>query len=122
MFENRPNGIFSLLDEECRMPNPKTKSFLQKVSSQYGKGCDFFKTRTNDEFTIRHFGQDVHYTPDNFIVNNAEVHSEHLYDLIAKISKPACQDFTMDKKTTYSGTFKIELVRLIDRLKQTVMI
>lgn len=62
MFENRKFGVFALLDE-CRMPNPRTESFIQKVVSNHQNSSDISIGRQSCEFVIRHFGQSVHYTP-----------------------------------------------------------
>lgn len=62
MLENKLFGIFALLDEECRMPNPKTESFMQKITYRH-RNCIAFSSlcRTKSDFVIRHFGQDVTY-------------------------------------------------------------
>lgn len=70
MFENRATGIFILLDEECRMPNPQKTSFIQKVVSNHG-GCGAFSLCPSNiadgikqgqyDFIIRHFEQEVCY-------------------------------------------------------------
>lgn len=72
MFENKTFGIFTLLDEECRMPNPQIASFIQKVNTKY-VDCSAFSLRYFDKnasncnknttgFIIRHFEQKVHYS------------------------------------------------------------
>lgn len=69
----RPFGILPLLDEECKMPIPKTESFIQKVVSKHGN-CSAFslyfpkKTASGSiqngqcGFVIRHFGKEVNYS------------------------------------------------------------
>lgn len=68
IFENNQSGIFTLLDEECRMPNPQTASFMQKVIQKHGNCISLSysnktanDTRNRTGFTIRHFGHDVLY-------------------------------------------------------------
>lgn len=76
MLENKQRGIFALLDEECRKPNPQTKCFMQNVLLQYESRSHFFKSHIND-FVIRHFGQNVCYTPVNFTTHISQFQSLH---------------------------------------------
>lgn len=63
MLEGRTFGIFDLLDEECRMPNPNVASFMQKVQSNHRAKLDFSSNRSlNSCFVIQHFGHKVQYT------------------------------------------------------------
>lgn len=71
LFENEICGIFTLLEEECRMPNPQKTSFVQKVISKH-RSCSVFSLYPSGktgcmknaqcDFIIRHFEQDVLYT------------------------------------------------------------
>lgn len=61
MFEDKKVGIFGLLDEECRMPNPQTTSFMRKLRSNHGSAFDT-RANTQYEFAIHHFGYEVLYT------------------------------------------------------------
>lgn len=73
MFESRTSGIFTLLDEECRMPNPQMSSFMQKVISIHERCSAFSLFRSNKAFSqntqcgfvIRHFGHNVFYATVN---------------------------------------------------------
>lgn len=70
MFERRTSGIFDLLDEECRLPNPRIECFMQKVIVNHGRcrvfsSCQPNKTasqQNNYSFVIRHFSYEVLYT------------------------------------------------------------
>lgn len=57
-------GIFHSLDEECKIPTPKTASFIQKVISKH-MNCNTFSsrqpTKTSSHFVIQHFGHRVQY-------------------------------------------------------------
>ncbi|XP_031625631.1 myosin heavy chain 95F-like [Contarinia nasturtii] len=95
MLENKKFGIFSLLDEECRMPNPQTESFIQK------------------ENFIEH-NAEVHskYLCNLLvkILKPAASAPQHMYKFSNAVN---------DKKKTYSGTFIMELESLISELKPT---
>lgn len=67
-------GILSILDEECRMPAPKTATFVQNVISKHND-AKIFSTCMNSkkttscgeskcgiDFVIHHYGQKVQYT------------------------------------------------------------
>lgn len=69
MLEGKTYGIFPLLEEECRMPNPKTESFMQKVVSNHKNNKEFLlkktgsnSTKNSNSFVIRHFGKEVNYS------------------------------------------------------------
>lgn len=77
MFEGKTAGIFKLLDEECRMPNPSFRSFMQKVITNHVNCISFSVTSSRKTapdfvdgsgFAIRHFDQEVYYNT----VNNSE--------------------------------------------------
>lgn len=71
MLEGKTFGIFHLLDEECRMPSPKTTTFMQKVISNHAN-CKTFSLpnkiashggpKSHNCFVIQHFGHKVRYT------------------------------------------------------------
>lgn len=66
LLENKDSGIFALLDEECRMPNPKLDIFVLKVFSNH-KDCSSFSRPhpSKDQqsgFVIRHFANSVFYS------------------------------------------------------------
>lgn len=88
MFESKTSGIFTLLDEECRMPNPNTKSFMQKVVTYHGNCANFSmvpsKKIASDYvnsfgFVIHHFGQEVYYrTVQNSLFENLFLSNVHI--------------------------------------------
>lgn len=65
MLEDKAIGIFSLLDEECTMPAPRTDNFIQRVILNHAK-CSAFslpkKSFSNFGFIIHHFGHQVQYS------------------------------------------------------------
>lgn len=85
----KPFGILPLLDEECRMPIPKTESFMQKVISKHENCSEFFLNSSNKTasdstlngqcgFVIRHFGNVVNYSTVRILEKN------HFYYLTLK--------------------------------------
>lgn len=64
LFENKISGIFSQLDDECKMQLPKLENFMQQVTSTHGTSPFFTGIRTqdgNNGFVIQHFAQKVSY-------------------------------------------------------------
>lgn len=135
MLEGKPFGIFSLLDEECRMPIPKTTSFIQKVITKHKNWPN--KTASNNEncFVIQHFGHKVQYKTDNFIERNTELYPKLLKNLADEALKPfhfRCTSATNsitepnidrasgNKQSTFSAKFRSDLNLLISELKLTV--
>lgn len=65
MLEAKKFGIFSLLDEECQMPVPRIKSFMQNVATVHEKCSTISSCVYNYEqysFIIQHFGKKVLYS------------------------------------------------------------
>lgn len=60
MFENKVFGIFQILDNECKLKEPKLKNFVNAVNEKHKK--KLAPNRANaalNSFTIRHFAQDT---------------------------------------------------------------
>lgn len=79
LFENRNTGIFSLLDDECKMRDPKLENFMQNFKSMHSScpACSFFPSicskypqSTQNEFLIQHFARKVYYNSVRNFINN----------------------------------------------------
>jgi myosin heavy subunit len=105
LCENSMNGIYKLLDSECRTPNASGKSFCAALHTAYGQKHTVFgapklskkEQRTADEyFLVRHFAGEVIYFADEFLGKNndslaAEVEGHLLKSkkaVVPEISKP----------------------------------
>ncbi|CAJ1327852.1 unnamed protein product [Effrenium voratum] len=66
-------SIFTLLDEECRMPKGSDKALVQKLWKQFDKHENFkIEPRKNMCFTVVHFAGPVSYDVTNFMDKNMD--------------------------------------------------
>lgn len=147
-MENKVSGIFALLDDECKLPQPNLNNFMQRVNSTHAK-CDAFSS-IHDGFTICHFAKNVSYTAvrgpnisyqlkflyliwfifqENFIESNAESKPKSLDILMSSVltkidNNEAASSIGMvcRTKNTISTTFRKDIDSLLLKLKQTVSI
>ena len=78
------SGIFSMLDEECLVPQGSDKGFCNKIVSKYNqhhKRFDVIKTK-QDWFVIRHFAGPVGYSSENFLEKNKDQLPQPVYDVM----------------------------------------
>ncbi|RHY02230.1 hypothetical protein DYB36_001122 [Aphanomyces astaci] len=80
LFESRPHGLFSLLDEQCMIPRGNDKQLL---ATMHGKlSSPFTSSRAQlgkGQFTVCHYAGPVVYSTDGFCDKNKDnVHPEAL--------------------------------------------
>ena len=89
LIESKPTGLFSLLDEELRLPQGSDKSFLKKAEKEHkNKSRRFAKDfrMAADTFEISHFAGVVKYDATNFMEKNRDKLYEHLEELLSESS------------------------------------
>jgi hypothetical protein len=69
------NGIFRILDDQCRLPHPTDKRFIAQLYKEYDLHPLFSVSELQhgqDKFTIKHFAGNVEYSADDFIHKNLD--------------------------------------------------
>jgi myosin heavy subunit len=69
------SGIFRILDDQCRLPDPTDKRFVAQLYKDYGNHRLFSANTVQmraQKFSIQHFSGPVEYTADDFIVKNSD--------------------------------------------------
>ncbi|CAL1138691.1 unnamed protein product [Cladocopium goreaui] len=83
LIQAKTMSIFTLLDEECRMPKGSDKSLVQKLWKQFDKHENFkIEARKNMCFTVIHFAGPVSYDGTNFMDKNMDELGELLKQAI----------------------------------------
>eukprot|EP00439_Symbiodinium_sp_Y106_P051315 s1299_g6.t2 len=83
LIQAKSMSVFTLLDEECRMPKGADKSFVQKLWKQFEKNENFkIEPRKPMNFTIIHFAGPVSYDASNFMDKNMDELGELLKQAI----------------------------------------
>lgn len=67
LFEEKPQGILSLLDDEIKKRIPSNDTFFQNLRDNFSKHSAFVipkisKTTNKFNFVIKHFAKDVCYS------------------------------------------------------------
>ncbi|CAM8979435.1 unnamed protein product [Rhodiola kirilowii] len=87
LFEKKPLGLISLLDEESTFPNGTDLSFANKLK-QHLKSNYCFKAERGQAFSVRHFAGEVTYNTAGFLEKNRDL--LHL-DSIELLASCTCQ-------------------------------
>ena len=69
------NGIFKVLDDQCRLPDPTDKRFVAQLYKDFQSHKLFSATpgqQLISKFTVQHFSGAVEYTADDFIMKNLD--------------------------------------------------
>ncbi|KAF0683364.1 Aste57867_24576 [Aphanomyces stellatus] len=86
LFEKKPIGLFSLLDQECRVPQGSDKALSTKYYKAFLDQHAMFqasKAHVRDgQFTVLHYAGPVIYSVDGFLDKNKDALLESLVDLL----------------------------------------
>jgi myosin heavy subunit len=90
LIEQNPSGIFGILDEVCRLPQPNDTDFTDKVHAQHGGNASLSAPRVSrkcsvgksEGFIVKHFAGKVLYTSQGFASKNMDKLHEDVERLI----------------------------------------
>ena len=141
LVEAKSNGIFSLLDEESKLPKPSPQHFTSAVHNNNGshfrlalprksKLREHREIRDDDGFLIRHFAGAVCYTTSQFIEKNNDALHASLEALAQECKHTFMQKLflngevsnAMKGKLTFisvGNKFKMQLAELMEKLHST---
>ncbi|XP_050216632.1 myosin-2 isoform X2 [Mercurialis annua] len=85
LFEKRPLGLLSLLDEESNFPNATDLTFANKVKQHLG-GNSCFKAERGRAFAVRHYAGEVTYDTNGFLEKNRDPLHSDLFQLLSSCS------------------------------------
>ncbi|KAJ8528761.1 hypothetical protein ON010_g14568 [Phytophthora cinnamomi] len=89
MVEQRPTGIFSLLDEECVVPKGSDVGFARKLYQRLQDHSYFTASRTDQAdfaFQIHHYAGNVRYQAEGFCEKNKDQPNAELFSVLGKTS------------------------------------
>merc|ERR1719382_1068015 len=82
-------SIFTLLDEECRLPKGSEQSLVQKLWKTFEKNERFkIEPRKPTSFAVVHFAGVVSYNSENFLDKNLDELGELLKQAIQSSADP----------------------------------
>ncbi|KAK8527352.1 hypothetical protein V6N13_085188 [Hibiscus sabdariffa] len=92
LFEKKPLGILSLLDEESNFPNATDFTFANKLK-QHLHSNSYFKGDRGRAFGVRHFAGEVLYDTNGFLEKNRDPLNSGLVHLLSSCSGQLPQTF-----------------------------
>eukprot|EP01071_Lankesteria_metandrocarpae_P013321 Lankesteria_metandrocarpae@DN704_c0_g1_i1.p1 len=73
MLQLKPSGLFSMLDEECIVPQGSDRGFVNKLKDRFKDHVRFGLLRTRPVwFAVNHFAGPVNYCSDGFLEKNRD--------------------------------------------------
>ena len=93
LIEKKPNGLFTMLDEEIIVPKGTDQTFLKKINEEHGRNKNerFKQILTSPtKFGIHHYAGAVEYEVDNFLDKNKDT----LHATIVEVSLSSAVGFT----------------------------
>ncbi|KAM7251120.1 hypothetical protein ACFE04_023003 [Oxalis oulophora] len=127
LFEKKPLGLISLLDEESNFPKATDLTFADKVEQHLSQNT-CFKGERGTAFTVSHYAGQVIYDTSGFLEKNRDpVHSD-LIELLLSCTSQFLQLFASqvsnrsrarDSKQTVGTKFKGQLFKLMYQLENT---
>ncbi|GMF27429.1 unnamed protein product [Phytophthora fragariaefolia] len=85
MVEQRPSGIFSLLDEECVVPKGSDAGFARKMYQRLQDNSYFSASRTDQAdfaFQVHHYAGKVRYQAEGFCEKNKDQPNAELFSVL----------------------------------------
>jgi len=132
LLQAKGTGVFSMLDEECLVPNGSDQGFCNKLIKQHKSHRRFDEIKTKPSwFIIRHFAGPVQYCTDSFLDKNRDNLSSDIIECMGtsssefivnlfkhdvKYAEVLNKEESTKKKKKYSvsSEFKDQLVSLMD--------
>ncbi|KDO34447.1 hypothetical protein SPRG_01581 [Saprolegnia parasitica CBS 223.65] len=96
LFEEKPIGLFSLLDQECRVPKGSDRALATKYYKEFNDKNAMFAASPahlrDGQFTVLHYAGPVVYSVDGFLDKNKDALLESLVDLLASAENGVLQE------------------------------
>jgi myosin-5 len=89
LIEAKRLGIFSVLDEQCRLPRRTDQTFANAVYDASEKNTFFAATqmqKSKGKFSIIHYAGEVEYDSDSFLIKNKDELPKNVSKLLASSS------------------------------------
>lgn len=139
LFEKKPLGLLSLLDEESTFPNATDLTFADKLK-QHLKSNPCFRGEHEKAFTVSHYAGEVTYDTTGFLEKNRDLMHLDSIQLLSSCSSPLPQIFASalltqsekpvvgplyksggadSQKLSVATKFKGQLFQLMQRLENT---
>ncbi|KAK3088133.1 hypothetical protein FSP39_015166 [Pinctada imbricata] len=104
LFLRRPDGVFSMLEDECRLQTSTDLGLVEKMNKQFNKHDNYKKTKGREAvFTVIHYAGQVQYKAHGFIEKNRETLGQNFLNLMENSHNGLINEL-FTSKITDSGT------------------
>ncbi|XP_074274054.1 myosin-1-like isoform X3 [Silene latifolia] len=139
LFEKKPLGLLSLLDEESTFPNGTDLTFANKLKQHLASNrC--FRGKREKAFSVSHYAGEVTYDTTGFLEKNRDLMHSDSIQLLSSCTSPLPQKFAASmlelsekpiagplyksggadsQKLSVASKFKSQLFQLMQRLEGT---
>ncbi|KAG8364986.1 hypothetical protein BUALT_Bualt18G0055600 [Buddleja alternifolia] len=123
LFEKKPIGLISLLDEESNYPKATDLTFATKLKHHLNANhC--FKGESGGAFRVRHYAGEVLYDTDGFVEKNRDTSHSETIQLVSSCTGRLPQYFAstllkQNNKQCVATRFKGQLFKLMQQLEST---
>lgn len=128
MFDEKPNGVFAMLDEECHFKGGSTAHFTANLWDQWRNRNKYFvqpKSTIPNQFGINHYAAFVQYNTDEWLEKNTDALKPDMYDTLASssdsfVSSLLCSERSQARRQqTVAIRFQKQLTELRSELEST---
>lgn len=136
LFLKKPDGIFAILDEECRFPAATDLTFVEKCNVQFknhpSRGYTPARAAKDAVFSVVHYAGDVRYDAFQFLEKNRDLLTPDVVAVFQRSRDPvlaavfpasdaitaAPLDGTAQRRgpSTLGARFRQQLAELMDRM------
>merc|ERR1719461_161490 len=129
LIESKQNGIFSLLDEESKLPKPNYQHFTEQIFHYNGthfrldlprksKLKEHREIRDDDGFLIRHFAGAVCYQTRHFIEKNNDALHASLEAIVQECKNPFISEIFMTGEESSQKQGKLNFISVGSKFKK----
>ncbi|UIZ21226.1 hypothetical protein KXD40_000301 [Peronospora effusa] len=122
MVEQRPSGIFSLLDEECVVPKGSDAGFARKLYQRLQDHSNFSASRSEQvefAFQVHHYAGNVRYQAEGFCEKNKDQPNAELFSVLEKTNDAHLRELFSFFKASESA--QLQLVQPKLRRRSSVL-
>lgn len=98
LIKQKPMGLMSLLDEQCKLPKGNDLNYVEKILSTKHAALAIKKKRVPTEFSINHYAGEVTYDVTGFLDKNRDALNGDLVLLMSQSKDSFVKDLFVQKK------------------------